>query len=63
MNRIALVNLSGLKLLDNAEMSAVSGGLLSVVRLKRKYPVKLLAHRFLPPWVKVTLNPQPLPPR
>lgn len=63
MNRIVLVNLSGVQTLNEVEMKSAAGGLLPFLRLKRKFPVKLLAHKFLPPWAKVILNPQPLPPR
>lgn len=56
MNRIAMNSLTPVQTLRAEEMAAVTGGNL----LKKKI---VLVHRFLPPWVRVTLNPQPLPPR
>lgn len=63
MNRIVIANLSSVKALQQSEMAAVAGGLLAL-QLNRALRLRLLARaKFLQPWMKVLLNPQPLPPR
>lgn len=60
MNRIAITPLAGVQVLGRNELAAVSGGMSAIARMKLKFFARV---RFLPPWRRVLLNPQPLPPR